>query len=174
MKITVVGTGYVGLVSGACLADMGNDVMCLDVDAAKIALLRQGGIPIYEPGLEDLVRRNVQAGRRSQRPGEVDKSFMNNLDLLHTGRIAHIANGFSRRQVGDESLITDLAESITALEEPATQRLLVGTPAAGVATRLRLLQDRLLTELKTATAPEAPYASMASAWLAQFTEELRL
>jgi len=63
MKITVVGTGYVGLVSGACLADMGNDVMCLDVDAAKIALLRQGGIPIYEPGLEDLVRRNVQAGR---------------------------------------------------------------------------------------------------------------
>ena len=63
MKITVVGTGYVGLVSGACLADMGNDVMCLDVDAAKIALLLQGGIPIYEPGLEDLVRRNVQAGR---------------------------------------------------------------------------------------------------------------
>ncbi len=63
MKITVVGTGYVGLVSGACLADMGNDVMCLDVDTAKIALLRQGGIPIYEPGLEDLVRRNVQAGR---------------------------------------------------------------------------------------------------------------
>lgn len=63
MKITVVGTGYVGLVSGACLADMGNDVTCLDLDAAKIASLRQGGIPIYEPGLEDLARRNVQAGR---------------------------------------------------------------------------------------------------------------
>lgn len=71
-------------------------------------------------------------------------------------------------------LITDLAKSITALEEPATQRLLVGTPAAGVTTRLRLLQDRLLFELKAATAPEAPYASMANAWLEQFTAELRL
>ncbi|ANN75873.1 UDP-glucose dehydrogenase family protein [Bordetella flabilis] len=63
MKITVVGTGYVGLVSGACLAEMGNDVMCLDVDAAKVARLRQGVIPIYEPGLEELVRRNARGGR---------------------------------------------------------------------------------------------------------------
>jgi UDPglucose 6-dehydrogenase len=63
MKITVIGTGYVGLVTGACLAEMGNEVMCLDTDAAKVALLRQGGIPIYEPGLEDLVRRNAQGGR---------------------------------------------------------------------------------------------------------------
>src|SRR3546814_191718 len=63
MKITVIGTGYVGLVSGACLADMGNEVLCLDVDAAKIQTLQQGGIPIYEPGLDDLVKRNAQAGR---------------------------------------------------------------------------------------------------------------
>ena len=65
MKITVIGTGYVGLVSGACLADVGNDVLCLDVDPAKIAILEGGGIPIHEPGLEDVVRRNVAAGRLS-------------------------------------------------------------------------------------------------------------
>lgn len=63
MKITIIGTGYVGLVTGACLADVGNDVLCFDLDAAKIATLQQGGIPIYEPGLEDMVRRNADAGR---------------------------------------------------------------------------------------------------------------
>jgi UDPglucose 6-dehydrogenase len=63
MKITVIGTGYVGLVSGSCLAEVGNDVLCLDVDPAKIKILEDGGIPIYEPGLQDMVRRNVAAGR---------------------------------------------------------------------------------------------------------------
>ncbi len=63
MKITVVGTGYVGLVSGTCLAEVGNDVLCLDVDPAKIRILEEGGIPIYEPGLQEMVRRNVAAGR---------------------------------------------------------------------------------------------------------------
>ena len=63
MKITVIGTGYVGLVTGACLAEMGNHVVCLDVDAAKIRLLEEGGIPIHEPGLLDIVKRNRAAGR---------------------------------------------------------------------------------------------------------------
>jgi UDPglucose 6-dehydrogenase len=63
MKITVIGTGYVGLVSGACFADIGNDVLCLDVDPAKIKILLDGGIPIFEPGLQDMVKRNVAAGR---------------------------------------------------------------------------------------------------------------
>jgi UDPglucose 6-dehydrogenase len=63
MKITVIGTGYVGLVTGTCLAEMGNDVMCLDLDENKIRILREGGIPIHEPGLQDLVHRNVAAGR---------------------------------------------------------------------------------------------------------------
>ncbi len=65
MKITVIGTGYVGLVSGACLADMGNHVCCLDVDAGKIQTLNSGGIPIFEPGLEAIVARNREAGRLS-------------------------------------------------------------------------------------------------------------
>ncbi len=63
MKVTVVGTGYVGLVSGACLAEMGNDVLCLDVDPAKIRILEEGGLPIHEPGLDLVVERNVKAGR---------------------------------------------------------------------------------------------------------------
>ena len=63
MKITIVGTGYVGLVTGACLAEMGNHVMCLDVDAQKIRTLDEGGIPIHEPGLLDMVTRNRAAGR---------------------------------------------------------------------------------------------------------------
>jgi UDPglucose 6-dehydrogenase len=63
MKVTVIGTGYVGLVTGACLSEMGNHVVCLDVDPAKIKILNDGGIPIHEPGLLDVVRRNVAAGR---------------------------------------------------------------------------------------------------------------
>jgi UDPglucose 6-dehydrogenase len=63
MKITVIGTGYVGLVSGACLADLGNDVLCLDIDAKKIELLNSGGVPIHEPGLTEVIKRNVESGR---------------------------------------------------------------------------------------------------------------
>src|ERR1700742_4831806 len=65
MRITMIGSGYVGLVSGACFSDFGHDVICVDKDAAKIAALEAGKMPIYEPGLEQLVETNVRAGRLS-------------------------------------------------------------------------------------------------------------
>ncbi len=63
MKISVIGTGYVGLVAGTCFAESGNDVICVDIDEAKVKTLREGRVPIYEPGLEELIKRNVAEGR---------------------------------------------------------------------------------------------------------------
>ena len=84
MKITLFGTGYVGLVTGACFAEMGNDVLCVDVDAAKIAALEAGRIPIYEPGLESLVRNNTASGRLS---------FSTDLDQRRGSRPAAVHRG---------------------------------------------------------------------------------
>ncbi len=63
MKVTIFGSGYVGLVTGACLSDAGNQILCVDIDAGKVAALQRGEIPIFEPGLDELVRRNASAGR---------------------------------------------------------------------------------------------------------------
>ncbi|MFL5404833.1 MAG: 2-dehydropantoate 2-reductase N-terminal domain-containing protein, partial [Myxococcales bacterium] len=63
MRIAVVGTGYVGLVAGVCFADSGHDVVCVDVDEAKISALQRGESPIYEPGLDELLKKNVAAER---------------------------------------------------------------------------------------------------------------
>src|ERR1700750_722531 len=63
MRVTIFGSGYVGLVTGACLADAGNHVVCVDVDPRKIEMLKRGEIPIHEPGLEAVVKRNAEAGR---------------------------------------------------------------------------------------------------------------
>lgn len=68
MKIAIIGTGYVGLVSAACFAELGHTVIGIDIDAAKVEMLQQGKSPIYEPGLEEMLRTNLAAGRLSSLP----------------------------------------------------------------------------------------------------------
>jgi UDPglucose 6-dehydrogenase len=85
MKITIIGTGYVGLVTGACLAEMGNHVVCLDVDAAKIKILEDGGIPIHEPGLLDVVKRNRAAGRLQFTTNVIDAVNHGTLQFIGVG-----------------------------------------------------------------------------------------
>ena len=87
VKIAVIGTGYVGLVHGTCLAESGNDVVCIDKVAAKIEGLKQGELPIYEPGLSELVHRNQRDGRLAvhHRPGRGDRRGR---DRLHRRRHA--------------------------------------------------------------------------------------
>ena len=106
MKITVVGTGYVGLVSGTCLAEVGNDVLCLDVDPKKIQILLDGGIPIFEPGLQDMVQRNVAAGRLHFTT-DIEKA-------VHHGAIQFIAVGTPPDEDGSADLqyVTAAARNI--------------------------------------------------------------
>ena len=96
MKVTVIGSGYVGLVTAACLADLGNDVFCLDIDAAKVAALRQGVMPIHEPGLGDVVQRNALAGRL--------RFSTDTADAARHGRVQFIAVGTPQDEDGSADL----------------------------------------------------------------------
>ena len=94
MHVAVIGSGYVGLVAGACLAETGNDVVCVDVDAEKIARLQRNEVPIYEPGLEPMVKRNQEEGRLTFTT-DIGAAIRGSRVSLHCGR--HTAG---RRRLG--------------------------------------------------------------------------
>ena len=85
MKVSIIGTGYVGLVTGACLAEVGNHVKCFDVDERKINMLREGDIPIFEPGLKEIVRNNAQAGRLSFTTDAKESASYAKLQMIAVG-----------------------------------------------------------------------------------------
>lgn len=96
MKVAIIGTGYVGLVTGTCLAESGNDVVCVDNNPKKVAVLQSGGIPIYEPGLHELVARNVREGRLA---------FTTDLAAaVRAARLTFIAVGTPQSEAGDADL----------------------------------------------------------------------
>src|SRR5215813_1781484 len=106
MRIAVIGTGYVGLVAGACLAENGNDVICVDKDSAKVRALQRGRIPIYEPGLEELVRRN-RAEKRLTFTTDLGKG-------VRSSQIVFIAVGTPTGEDGSADLrhVLDVAREI--------------------------------------------------------------
>ena len=135
MRIGVVGTGYVGLVTGTCLANTGNTVVCLDIDADKVARLTQGEVPIYEPGLEELVHRNAQAGRL--------RFTTDTAEAIGQAEIVFLAVGTPPRDDGaaDLSALWSVVAAITPHLNPSAivitkSTVPVGT-AAGIERRLR-------------------------------------
>ncbi|MCU0832909.1 MAG: UDP-glucose/GDP-mannose dehydrogenase family protein [Chromatiaceae bacterium] len=130
MEVTIFGSGYVGLVTGACLAEVGNHVLCIDVDPHKIAVLNSGGVPIFEPGLEEMVRRNREAGRLafSTDPAE---------GVAH-GLFQFIAVGTPPDEDGSADLTHVLAVARTIGEHMDSYRILVDKSTVPVGTADRV------------------------------------
>ncbi|BBL75297.1 UDP-glucose dehydrogenase family protein [Methylomagnum ishizawai] len=131
MKVTVFGSGYVGLVTGACLAEVGNDVVCMDIDPGKIDLLNQGGVPIHEPGLDVLIKRNREAGRLR---------FTTDLDLaVAHGLFQFVAVGTPPDEDGSADLQYVLAVARGIAERITDYRIVVNksTVPVGTADKVR-------------------------------------
>jgi UDPglucose 6-dehydrogenase len=145
MKITMIGTGYVGLVSGACLAEVGNDVLCYDVDARKIGVLEAGGIPIHEPGLAEMVARNRAAGRL--------RFTTDAAQSVAHGRVQFIAVGTPPDEDGSADLQHVVAAARTIGRHMAEQRIVVdkSTVPVGTADAVRGAIAAALAERGAAT-----------------------
>lgn len=143
MKILVVGTGYVGLVTGTCLADMGNDVWCVDVDHNKIDALKQGKIPIYEPGLEQLVQSNYHAGRL--------KFTVSIEKALSDSEICFIAVGTPMGEDGSADLryVLEVAESVGKYMKRHMYIIDKSTVPVGTAHRVRTKVQEQLNQRKS-------------------------
>ena len=131
MKLTIHGTGYVGLVTGACMAEVGNDVLCVDIDADKVDGLLAGKIPIHEPGLGDLVRRNFAAGRIN---------FTTDVDLgVRHGDLQFIAVGTPPNEDGSADLqhVLAVAKSIGQRLDEYTVIVDKSTVPVGTAEKVR-------------------------------------
>ena len=135
MRITVFGTGYVGLVQGAVLAEVGHDVLCVDIDAAKVEGLKAGRIPIYEPGLEEMVKKNHAEGRLNFTTDAADG--------VRHGRIVFIAVGTPPDEDGSADLAYVLGVAATIAEHMAEPKVVVtkSTVPVGTADKVRA-QDR--------------------------------
>jgi UDPglucose 6-dehydrogenase len=137
MRVAMIGTGYVGLVSGACFADFGHNVSCIDTDEGKIARLREGEMPIYEPGLEAIVARNVEAGRLS---------FATTYECVRSADAVFIAVGTpSRRGDGyaDLTYVYAAAEEIAPLLDGFTIVVTKSTVPVGTGDEIEAILRRL-------------------------------
>lgn len=140
MKITVFGTGYVGLVTGACLAEAGYDVMCVDVDAEKVDKLRQGVVPLFEPGLEELVRENGKSGRLGFTTSAAEG--------VAFGECLYIAVGTPPDEDGSADLRHVLAVASSIGQHMAGEKLVINKSTVPVGTAERV-RDTITAELAT-------------------------
>jgi UDPglucose 6-dehydrogenase len=149
VKLCVVGTGYVGLVAGTCFADSGNDVICVDVDQSKIAALQRGEVPIYEPGLEELIRRNVAQQRLT---------FQTDLaDAVRRSQICFVAVGTPQATNGeaDLSAVMDVARQIGDAMDGYRVIVDKSTVPVGTAARVAsIIQSRTKHEFDVVSNPE--------------------
>lgn len=149
MKLCVIGTGYVGLVAGACFAEMGNSVICVDKDEEKLEKLKQGIIPIYEPGLEDLIKSHAKEGRLS---------FTSNIkEAVENSQVCFIAVGTPQNEEGtaDLTAVFDVAKTIAKSIKKYTVIVNKSTSPVGTLEKIKeLMQQNTKVEFDVVSNPE--------------------